>query len=186
MEKAARSANEEEEQDPVGKAQAFSTLAELVADIFIPAEPGSVNEPHFHDGLQLIVVISLLTPEIPQALQFIVETGKSRPKGEALRLIRTQARRRKPKHSLSSKPLHPSLHANNKANQTKTPSKAVAFRVLNRIVPKSPSPNHGPLINRFDPFNVLPVDERGNSHYLIHQCRLDASHVSDRKHSFIW
>jgi hypothetical protein len=129
----------------------------------------------------LISLFDLLTSGIPQALQFIVETGKSRPKGEALRLIRTQARRRKTPQNSSSKRTPPLLRPKNKAGKTRNASNSAAPRVLDNIALRSPSPNHGSLSNKFEPFNVLPVDERGHSHYLIFQCKLDVYHVSGRK-----
>jgi hypothetical protein len=47
MEKSARLVDEEDHQEPVGRAQTFPTLTRPVADIFIPAELGSVYSPPF-------------------------------------------------------------------------------------------------------------------------------------------
>ncbi|KAH6712475.1 hypothetical protein BKA61DRAFT_736866 [Leptodontidium sp. MPI-SDFR-AT-0119] len=106
--------------------------------------------------------------------QFISETGHSPPKGAARRLIRSQVRRdvkQNRKQNSLSKQVPRLLHPHSESNKTKESSNSATLGLLSHLIltNANTSLNRGLASNRIDPFNTLPVDKRGNSHYLIGQ-----------------
>jgi hypothetical protein len=95
-----------------------------------------------------------------------------------LRLIRSQAKRKRPSKYQNSPPkrLPPRLRPNNKSARTKELSHSAVPELLGTVGIRDadPSLEWGPASKRFDPFNTLPIEERGNSHHLIFECKSNA------------
>lgn len=117
-----------------------------------------------------------LTSHVPiQGLQFVAETGVARPKGSLRELIRSQARRKRPNRGqkAASKRSSSILRASNKWDQQNEASISTDPYSSGPLTWRdaTPRPDRGLASNAFDPFYTLPIDENGNSHFLLSQCQ---------------
>jgi hypothetical protein len=157
----------EDELDRAGRNHAVKPLIRSRADIFAFSQ--SQNRLNwsapFHGGFRAIV--SLLTSRFPQNFPFIHESGHTRPKEAARQQVRSQARRYvfNRKRNSRSKQVPRLLRPKNEPDRRKEPSNLAVPGLL-----------PVPVSHKIDPFNTLPVDERGNSQYLISKRRLPGNY----------
>ncbi|KAN0090582.1 hypothetical protein V8E51_019161 [Hyaloscypha variabilis] len=106
---------------------------------------------------------------------FIGETGHSRPKGAARRLVRSQAKRNlfgrkqnRPKQVVRQLRPNFGLDRSKGPDRSKEPSNsACPSGQLIQLIQRISKNNPGWTSNKFDPFNILPGDESGNAYYLF-------------------
>ncbi|KAE9380996.1 hypothetical protein N431DRAFT_477794 [Stipitochalara longipes BDJ] len=124
---------------------------------------GSSEDERYHTGSGL--------PN--STFQFIGETGLSRPTGAALKLVRSQARKRVVSRLRKSQPMqiHALLRPQKEADKRSGEGDSEVKSQLGRFVTKydNASPHSSPSSNGIDPFNTLRIDDDGKSQYLISQ-----------------
>jgi hypothetical protein len=118
-----------------------------------------------------------LTPWSPQGFQFVAETGIARPKGTGRALIYSRRARgkRSSRNQISqpkrvTRPLCPKPESDG----TRDLSKLAVIGRSGHLTPLRDASGHinrGPTTDLFDPFDALPIDRRGDSHYILTQCK---------------
>ncbi|KAE9378225.1 hypothetical protein N431DRAFT_175373 [Stipitochalara longipes BDJ] len=111
-------------------------------------------------------------------LEFVAESGLSKAKGEAGRLVRSHAARarehgRTQNRNLASKRVPsqlPLLRPNNRLERRQDPLNPTAYEPRGDVVRRNMSRlNFSPAGNHVDPFDMLPIGSRGNPQYIIMQ-----------------
>ena len=116
-------------------------------------------------------------------LEFVAESGLSKAKGEAGRIVRSHVARVRPhgrarKRDALSKRAPPLLvplprretWEENIPASCKSDWDEARGNDVRRNTPRL---NISPGDNRVDPFDMLPIGGRGNPHYIITQCKLE-------------
>jgi Fungal specific transcription factor domain len=105
----------------------------------------------------------------------VAETGVSRPQGIFREIIRSRAKRKRPgpEHKSSSRRIVRALHNSHRSYPQRVVSELMpsSTRTLRKQI-STPSLTLEPGARSFDPFFTLPVDEEGNSYFLLSQCEL--------------
>ena len=160
----------------VRRTEQIKLVKTLEANTVVIAEPESVS-PLLYNCVRG-PFSTLLTSWVTQWFQFISETGLSRPRGAALRLIRSQSKRKNPTQNQNSLLKHKLRQPHQHISKTKSerrgkPSNPATPSVSSDLILRNAitSSDRNPASNKINPFSILQLDEHGDYQSWMNQCK---------------